>query len=181
MLAFGFATGGRRRSEIAAADFAYLEATSDGFYYTLAHSKTNQSGARRQQDVKPLMGEAAHAMARWLELLAEQGVAHEGRIFRRMLRGGFVGESLSAEAVREIVKRRCELAGLHVPEFSAHSLRSGFLTEAGRRGVPLKAAMDLSGHSSIVTARGYMRTGEVGASPAARLLDDTDPAAGGKS
>ncbi len=54
-----------------------------------------------------------------------------------MLRGGFVGAPMTPHAVREIVRSRCELAGLHVDDFSAHSLRSGVLTEAGRRGVPL--------------------------------------------
>jgi integrase len=79
---------------------------------------------------------------------------------------------LSPAAVRAIVRGRCALAGLQMQDFSAHSLRSGFLTEAGRRGVPLKTAMDLSGHSSVTTAVGYMRAGELGNEPAARLLDD---------
>jgi integrase len=92
------------------------------------------------------------ALAAWLEVLDEQGVDRTGRIFRRVLPGGSVGEALSPEAVRQIVKRRCALAGLQMEDFSAHSLRSGFLTEAGRRGVPLKTAMDMSGHSSVATA-----------------------------
>lgn len=172
LLAFGWATGGRRRSEIAAADFAFLTTTSDGFRYRLAHSKTNQTGAVRPQDVKPVIGEAARALVAWLEVMDDQGVQRSGRIFRQVLRGGLVGDELSGHAVREIVKRRCDMAGLNADEFSAHSLRSGFLTEAGRRGVSLKAAMNLSGHSSVVTAMGYMRDGEVGTEPVARLLDD---------
>lgn len=95
-----------------------------------------------------------------------------GRIFRRVHPGGAIGQALSPEAVRQIVKRRCALAGLQMEDFPAHSLRSGFLTEAGRRGVPLKTAMDLSGHASAATAMGYMRAGELASEPAARLLDD---------
>jgi integrase len=172
LLAFGWSTGGRRRSEIAAADFAFLTETSDGFRYRLAHSKTNQSGAVRPQDIKPVLGQAAQALQAWLDVLDDQGVRRAGRIFRQVLRGGFIGDELSGHAVREIVKRRCELAGLNAYDFSAHSLRSGFLTEAGRRGVPLKAAMDMSGHTSVVTVMGYMRAGELASEPAARLLDD---------
>lgn len=119
-----------------------------------------------------MIGEAAKALQAWLEVMEDQGVDRTARIFRQVLRGGFVGGELSGHAVREIVKRRCDMAGLNPDEFSAHSLRSGFLTEAGKRGVSLKAAMNLSGHSSVVTALGYMREGEVGAEPAARLLDD---------
>lgn len=111
-------------------------------------------------------------VAAWLEVLDDQGVDRTGRIFRQVLRGGFVGDELSGHAMREIVKRRCDMAGLNPHEFSAHSLRSGSLPEAGRRGVSLKAAMNLSGHSSVVTALGYMREGEVGTEPVARLLDD---------
>ena len=88
---------------------------------------------------------------------------------------GLIFVKKDLDKVREIVKRRCDMGGLNPQEFSAHSLRSGFLTEAGRRGVSLKAAMNLSGHSSVVTALGYMREGEVGTEPVARLLDD-DPA-----
>lgn len=172
LLAFGWSTGGRRRSEIAGADFAFLTTTTDGFRYRVAQSKTNQSGAVRPQDLKPVIGEAAQALQAWLDALDEQGIERSGRIFRQMLRGGFVGEALSGQAVREIVKRRCEMAGLNPADFSAHSLRSGFLTEAGRRGVPLKTAMELSGHTSVTTAMGYMRAGELASEPAARLLDD---------
>ena len=160
-------------SEIAAADFAHLESISDGSYrYTLAHSKTNQAGARRPQDLKPNVGQAARALTAWLEVLEEQGIERRGRVFRRMLRGGFVAGPMTPHAVREIVRNRCEVAGLHVEDFSAHSLRSGFLTEAGRRGVPLKAAMDMSGHTSVNTAMGYMRAGELANEPTARFLDE---------
>jgi len=73
--------------------------------------------------------------------------------------------------VRLIVRRRCELAGLEeAGEFSAHSLRAGFLTEAGKRGVPIKDAMAMSGHTSVATAVGYMRMEEIAQSDAARLL-----------
>lgn len=172
LLAFGWSTGGRRRSEIAEADFGFLTGTSDGFRYRLAHSKTNQSGAMRHQDVKPVVGEAAEALQAWLDLLDDQGMQRTGRIFRQVMRGGIVGEQLSPQAVREIVKRRCDMAGLNADDFSAHSLRSGFLTEAGRRGVPLKTAMNLSGHASVTIALGYMREGELGGEAVARLLDD---------
>ena len=40
--------------------------------------------------------------------------------------------ALTPQAVNLIVKRRCVLAGLDPAEFSAHGLRSGYLTEAAR-------------------------------------------------
>lgn len=171
LLAFGFATGGRRRSEIAAADFARLASAGDGWRFHLGHSKTNQAGRARPEDVKPVLGEAAKALGAWLELLDDQGVAREGRIFRRVLKGGHIAGPLTPAAVRVIVHRRCELAGLEVDAFSAHSLRSGFMTEAGKRGVPIRDAMAMSGHSSVATAVGYMRAEELSQSTVTKLLD----------
>ena len=90
-----------------------------------------------------------------------------------MRRGGVIGEPLSAAAVRDIVKKRCELAGLG-DKFSAHSLRSGFVTEAGRQQVPLGETMALTGHRSTSSVIGYFRTaGEL--SRGSRLLDDKIP------
>ena len=58
-----------------------------------------------------------------------------------------IGEQFSPAAVRDIVKKRSSLAGLG-QEFSAHSLRSGFVTEAGRQQVPLGETMAMTGHRS---------------------------------
>lgn len=171
LLAFGFATGGRRRSEIADAAFAQLASASDGYRFRLGHSKTNQSGKARPDDAKPVVGEAARALGAWLELLDDQGIAREGKIFRRVLKGGHIAGPLTPAAVRLIVQRRCAAAGLDEGEFSAHSLRAGFLTEAGKRGMPINEAMAMSGHTSVATAVGYMRTEELARSGVARLLD----------
>lgn len=106
-----------------------------------------------------------------LDALHDQGIAPPGRSSGASCRAAASAKPSPPEAVRQIDKRRCALAGLDTSEFSAHSLRAGFLTEAGRHGVPLKAAMDRSGHASVATAMGYMRAGALGDSPATRLLD----------
>jgi integrase len=58
-------------------------------------------------------------------------------------------------------------------DFSAHSLRSGFMTEAGRQNVPLAEAMALTGHRSVQTALHYYQPGAVQHSRAANLLADS--------
>jgi integrase len=55
--------------------------------------------------------------------------------------------------------------------FSAHSLRSGFVTEAGRQNVPLGDTMAMTGHSSVSTVMRYFRAGSTSTSRAARLLE----------
>src|SRR5260221_12238859 len=94
------------------------------FPYTTLFRSTNQSGRDVPENHKPVTGRAAQALADWLRAAAIQ----EGPIFRRIRKGGHVGEPLSPAAVRDIVKQRCALAGVE-GDFSAHSLRSGFVTE----------------------------------------------------
>ena len=79
-----------------------------------------------------------------------------------------LAEPLEPEAVRAIVKRRAALAGLR-GEYSAHSSRSGFMTEAGRQNVPLGEAKALTGHRSVQTAL-YFQAGAVEKSQAGNLL-----------
>lgn len=170
LLLFAWASGGRRRSEVVRATVENTVRTAEGFLYTLAQSKTNQSGARRADDQKPIVGSAAQALDAWL---AASGI-QQGPIFRRVRRGDIIGEPLAAAAVRDIVLERCKLAGLE-GEFSAHSLRSGFVTEAGRRNIPLGDTMAMTGHASVATVMGYFRAGAAAQSPAARLMDEAEP------
>ncbi|WMD23665.1 site-specific integrase [Achromobacter seleniivolatilans] len=170
LLLFAWASGGRRRSEVVRATVENTVRTADGYLFSLAHSKTNQSGAKRAEDQKPISGMAAQALATWL---AASGI-RQGPIFRRVRRGDVIGEPLAAAAVRDIVLERCKLAGLE-GEFSAHSLRSGFVTEAGRQNVPLGDTMAMTGHASVATVMGYFRAGAASQSPAARLLDEAEP------
>lgn len=166
LLLFAWSTGGRRRSEVAEADMAHLAATENGeFSYLLGLSKTNQAGQERPEDWKPVVGKAATALQRWLHASGVQ----QGRIFRQVRKGGSLGGELSGWAVRQIVRKRSNRAGTSVI-YSAHSLRSGFVTEAGRQGLPLADTMALTGHRSVQTVMGYTRVGANSQRDAARSL-----------
>lgn len=170
LLLFAWATGGRRRSEVASATLENLQRVdAEAFVYTLAHSKTNQRGDLRPEDVKPLVGSAAAAMREWLAVLQAHGI-REGAIFRRIRRGGHLAEPLAPAAVRDIVKARCALAGVE-GSFSAHSLRAGFVTEAGRQNMPLPETMAMTGHQSVATVVGYFRAESALESKMSRLID----------
>ncbi len=167
LLLFAWATGGRRRSEVAAATMENLRRVdANSYVYTLTHSKTNQSGQDRPEDVKPLVGSAALAMKVWLAASAIK----EGALFRRIRKGGHVGEPLAPAAVRDIVKERCALAGVE-GKFSAHSLRAGFVTEAGKQNMSLPETMAMTGHHSVATVMGYFRAESSLNSKASRMLD----------
>lgn len=169
LLLFAWASGGRRRSEVTNATLENTHKVGErAWVYRLTHAKANQAGADRPENDKPIVGVAAEALEAWL---AGSGI-RSGPIFRRIRKGTTVGEPLSPAAVRDIVKRRCGLAGV-VGDFSAHSLRSGFVTEAGRQNVPLGDTMAMSGHASVATAMKYFRSGSVATSRAAKLIDST--------
>lgn len=166
LLCFGFASGGRRRSEIAAADMRDLRMVGeDGYIYRLEYSKTQQAGVTADSTPdKPILGRSAEALAAWLETAQ----IREGAIFRRIWKDR-VGPPLLPGSVASIVKRRARLAGLD-GDFGAHSLRSGFVTEAGKQGVPLPAVMAMTEHRSVASVIGYFQAGAVEENPAARLL-----------
>ncbi|CAN7779911.1 site-specific integrase [Variovorax sp. LjRoot84] len=171
LLLFAWASGGRRRSEVAAATLENLQRVdAKSYLYTLAHSKTNQAGAERPEDVKPLVGSAALAMQEWLAVLTGKGIK-EGALFRRIRKGGHLGEALAPAAVRDIVKERCAMAGVE-GGFSAHSLRAGFVTEAGRQNMSLPETMAMTGHQSVATVMGYFRAESSLNTKAGRMLDE---------
>jgi integrase len=172
LLLFGWASGGRRRSEIVAASFENVRRDGEGFVYRLGRSKTNQSGRRLSGNLKPIQGAAAKALEAWMKELLGFRITH-GPIFRRILNDRIV-EPLKGGAVREIVRRRARMADEPLGKLSAHSLRSGFVTEAGKQGISLGETLAMTGHRCVQTVRGYYQSGDLSTSRAARLIDDKD-------
>jgi integrase len=153
LLLFAWSSGGRRRSEVTGANMKFLRPLDDASYsYELVHSKTNQAGDARPENFKPIVGTAAAALREWLA--AAQ--ITEGAIFRRIRKGGHLGEPLSPAAVRDIVLVRSGLAGVQ-GEYSAHSIRSGFVSEANNQSIPLAETMALTGHRSAQSVLTYSR------------------------
>lgn len=155
ILLFAFSSGGRRRCEVIDADMSNLTETSEGDYlYNLCESKTNQTG---EDDYKPIKGKAAKALRDWLE--ASQ--VKEGAIFRSVGKGGDVRGRLSGNDIRRIVKKRAKLAGYDENQFSAHSLRRGFVTEGAKQGKPIGDIMKMTSHKSVSTAMKYYEAGSI--------------------
>ena len=163
LLLFGFASGGRRRSEVASAMVKDLMPVDGGYIYHLPLSKTDQEG--NGLDL-PILGKAAVALDAWLRCT---GIA-EGKLFRGVTKGGRVLDGINDKTVARIVKKRSRMAGLDPSRFSGHSIRSGFITEAGRQGKSLGDTMAMSGHKTVRVALGYHQSGAAINNPAAMLL-----------
>ncbi len=168
MLLFAFNTGGRRRSEVTAARVDRLKAKRDGtFEYTLGATKTTKSQEEEEKRTRPVKGQAAKAMKAWLQ----EARLKNGPLFPRIARNGEItSKALTPESVRNLLVRLSAQAGLDA-RYSAHSLRSGYMTEALNRGIPLAEAMSFSGHRSHDSAMRYYRSTKKEDSPAADLLE----------
>jgi integrase len=174
ILMVAFASGGRRRSEVAGlrreqlSQEAPVSSEDGGPLPSLAiHlGRTKTSGAD-QDDVVYLTGRPVDALNAWL------GAAKidSDRVFRKIDRWGNVSRrALDPKAVNDIVKRRATMAGLESADYSAHGLRSGYLTEAANRGVPLPEAMEQSRHRSVQQASSYYNAATRRSGRAARLI-----------
>lgn len=166
LIAVAFASGGRRRSEIAALQVADVEPVKGGYLLQIRRSKTDQQGKGLSV---PVRGRAATLLGKWISALAERGVV-SGSLFRGVNRWGQVNGTMGGQSINRMIQARASDAGLP-GDWSAHSLRSGYVTSAALAGVSLPEAMQLSGHKSVVVASGYFRGGAVMVSKAGGLME----------
>lgn len=153
LLLFGWASGGRRRSEIVGADMDNLERVGNAYVYHLGITKTEQEG---EGGSVPITGRAAVALDKWLEA----SKIENGPIFRSVDRHGNIStKPLGDRSVALIVKARVKAASFNPSIYAGHSLRSGFLTEVGIQGKSLLEAMALSRHKTVQVAAGYHQAG----------------------
>ncbi|WP_433762955.1 site-specific integrase [Brucella anthropi] len=174
ILMVAFASGGRRRSEVASLRVEQLVKQApvtdeDGSPLPslgIHLGRTKTSGADHDETVY-LTGRPVEALTRWLEAAK----IDTGSVFRKVDRWGNVSmRALEPSAVNRIVKQRVQMAGLDASEFSAHGLRSGYLTEAANRGIPLPEAMEQSRHRSVQQASDYYNNAKRRSGRASRLL-----------
>ena len=163
LLLVGFGGGGRRRSELARLMVEDLSPVEGGYLATLSHHKTKR--VTREGLTFPILGSAAKALDAWLEA---SGI-ESGLIFQGVHRSGRLLGTTGERTVNRIVKYLAKKAGYDPDLFGAHSLRSGFMTQAAREGISLPEAMAVSGHRSLLVAYRYYRAGTVLDNRAARL------------
>ncbi|WP_430246462.1 site-specific integrase (plasmid) [Neorhizobium sp. DAR64861/K0K2] len=174
ILMVAFASGGRRRSEISSLRVEQISVeppikTDSGppLPSRAIHlGRTKTSGADHDEIVY-LTGRPVEALDAWL---TAANIA-SGSVFPKVDRWGNVSKrALEPGAVNAVVKHRAQMAGLAPSEFSAHGLRSGYLTEAANRGIPLPEAMEQSRHRSVQQASSYYNSATRRSGRAARLL-----------
>jgi site-specific recombinase XerD len=160
ILLIGFASA-MRRSELVALNIADLEWTAEGVLIQIRRSKTDQEGMG--QSVAVPRGATACPVAALRAWIEASGIT-DGAVFRRIWnkRNQRVSaERLHGRAVAVIVKAGARRLGFDVSTFGAHSLRSGLVTSAVKRGVSLLKICDQTRHKSIEMLRVYCRDAEL--------------------
>jgi integrase len=163
LLYTAFASGGRRRSEVASLRVTQLRPEAPVLSdpndansaklpcLSILLGKTKTATAEVETRVL-LIGKPVEALNYWLNVA---GIS-EGPVFRGVGRWGRLGsKALTPKAINDIIKRRCRLARLNPDEFSAHGLRSGYITEAAFQGVSLLDTMQQSTHKSVQQVARY--------------------------
>ena len=156
VVAFGMASA-MRRSELVALRVEDVLVRPGGIHVRIRRSKGDQEGrgvviavpdGRRLRPV-------AHLRA-WLDAAKIE----EGLVFRNLV-SGHLGDSLSGQSIALVVKRRAAAAGYNEAAFSAHSLRSGFLTTAARHKASIWKMREVSRHKSVQVLAGYVQEGSL--------------------
>lgn len=176
LLLTAFASGGRRRSEVAGLHVDQLvdedavapeDASAPPLPCLSIHLGRTKTSTHQDDEQVLLIGRPVTVLKEWLDA-AEIG---SGAVFRAIDRwGNLERRALSPQAVNQIVKTRVAAAGLDPAAFSAHGLRAGYLTEAANQGVPLPEAMEQSRHRSLQQASAYYNSANRKRGRAARLV-----------
>jgi integrase len=172
LMLFGLA-GALRRSELVGLQVEDVALVPDGLRLRIRRGKTDQTG----QGVEVGLPRGRHVETCPVRAFeAWQAVAKRkaGPLFRKISTAGGIGDTaLHPDAVRRILARRVQMAGLTVDGFerlSPHALRVGFITEAYDKGVRDEDIMRHTRHRDPRTMRGYVRrAGLVRESPAGML------------
>ncbi|QGM48236.1 tyrosine-type recombinase/integrase [Methylocystis heyeri] len=177
LLLLAFGSGGRRRSEIVRLRVDDLEEhalvpadpeapegpTLPVLAVRLRRTKTSSADAGESALI---VGRPVEALRAWLALAKIDA----GPVFRPIDKWGSIGAAaLDPQSVNAMIKSRCAAAGLDPSQYSAHGLRSGYLTQAAREGVSLPEAMQQSRHRSVQQASRYYNEAQIARGRATRL------------
>jgi site-specific recombinase XerD len=156
LIAVGMA-GAFRRSELVALTTDDVEHTKEGLLITIRRSKGDQEGAGQVvslphgHHIRP-----CEALEGWL---TAAGIAGSGQpLFRSVALGGRLGGPLTGDVVARVVKKLVARAGLEGADFSAHSLRSGFLSSAAEHRADVFAMQRQSRHKNLQVLAGYIQS-----------------------
>lgn len=146
-----------RRSELLDLQWSEVEITPDGCLLNLIKSKTDQTGKGRKIPL-PYKSDKycpIKALIEWKSLCDTEVKLF---VWRRInLKTDELMGPLKMSQYYELIKSYCQRIGLEGGQFSPHSLRSGFVTQADLSGASISMIQKTTGHRSEAMVRNYVR------------------------
>ena len=170
LLLVGYA-GALRRSELAALTREQMRREGRGYVIELIGTKDDPNRYGRDVAIPEYAGSPLCPVAAVDAWLAAAEIT-AGPVFRRVRRGGNVGDvALSAASVALIVKRSAAAAGIPPDRLAGHSLRAGHATTAAVNGATDRTIMHQTGHKDPQTLNAYIRPATIFENNSADYLD----------
>lgn len=162
LLLLGFVSA-MRRSELAKLSIEDLKFVDEGIEIYLSWSKTGQ-----REIIIPYGSNPFTCPIRALKSWLMASNINQGYLFRSIDRHGKIKNTpLTGQAIALIIKRNAYIKKIveeaqkdptrSIPNYSGHSLRSGFVTTAALAGVPEHLIMEQTGHKKSDTVKKYIR------------------------
>jgi len=148
--------GGFRRSELAGLKLADIEFTDKGLSITLrTHKTSRQSGSHTRALL--YASDADYCPIRTLQAWLEAAEITQGHLFRSFRNKGHLltDRPLDGNDIYELVRVLAKRIGKDAESFGAHSLRSGFATQAHDSGAKINDIMKHANWRSMQTVQGY--------------------------
>lgn len=178
ILLLGFA-GAFRRSELAALDREHLDFEARGLVVFLARSKTDQEGKGAYVGVSAEAVRTIAAVREWIEKagvvtgpvfrpFALDGTLKSGRLTPAGVGKAFLRALVGAGILEKTPRRKPAGEKRRIKSFGAHSLRSGYATQAKRDGRTIDEIMGQGRWVSHRQAMAYVRRESVFDNPGTR-------------
>ena len=151
LLLLGF-YGAFRRSELVNLDLSDITRTSKGLNILIRNSKTDKNKIGMFKAIPFTFNEYCPVTALY-DYLNSANIL-DGAVFRSISKGDEVRGRLSDIDIYRIIKK-------YAPNFSAHSLRVGFITTASENGANPQSIMLQSGHKTVQMIAHYTRSKSV--------------------
>jgi integrase len=161
-----------RRANLAELEMRDAEIRPDGIRIYVRREKNEEADRGRYLGLTPSKDPLicpVRAFEDWIDVRGSR----PGFVFTRLDNGSKKPlERLTGNAVLVAVKKAARLAGLDARyPYGAHSLRAGFVTECGQKGIPHLVIAKQTGHRSMESLQRYFRPTDLWRSNACALLE----------
>ena len=156
--------GAFRRSEIANLDLSDLTENNKGFTVLVRNSKTDKDYKGIYKAIPYNFKDPEICPVRAIKDWINTSDITQGALFRTIKKGGKLTQNrISDNDIYRLIKRLA-------PDFSPHSLRSGFITTASKKGANPQMIMQQTGHKTVQMIAHYTRPANIWQNNAVELL-----------